>query len=108
MVGAVSIDESKELMLISDGGTMVRTRASEVATTGRNAQGVRLNRLGQEEILVGVVSVEAVEEEEFIEAVEGEEVIASEALIDSETLVDDETIADKTESETDLNTSEKE
>ena len=102
LVGAVSIDESKELMLISDGGTMVRTRASEVATTGRNAQGVRLIRLGQEEILVGVVSVEAVEEEEFIEAVEGEEVIASEAL------VDDETIADKTESETDLNTSEKE
>ena len=31
LVGAVAIDESKELMLISDGGTLVRTRASEVA-----------------------------------------------------------------------------
>ncbi len=72
LVGAVSIDESKELMLISDGGTLVRTRASEVATTGRNAQGVRLIRLGNEEILVGVVSVEAVEEDDFIEEVEGE------------------------------------
>ncbi len=72
LVGAVSIDESKELMLISDGGTLVRTRASEVATTGRNAQGVRLIRLGNEEILVGVVSVEAVEEDDFIEDVEGE------------------------------------
>lgn len=30
LVGAVAIDESKELMLISDGGTLVRTRASEV------------------------------------------------------------------------------
>ena len=59
-------------MLISDGGTLVRTRASEVATTGRNAQGVRLIRLGNEEILVGVVSVEAVEEDDFIEDVEGE------------------------------------
>ena len=47
LVGAVAIDESKELMLISDGGTLVRTRASEVAQTGRNAQGVRLIRLGE-------------------------------------------------------------
>ncbi|MFC6167741.1 DNA gyrase subunit A [Acinetobacter terrestris] len=108
LVGAVSIDESKELMLISDGGTLVRTRASEVATTGRNAQGVRLIRLGNEEVLVGVVSVEAVEEDEFIEAVEGEEVIASEALIDSETLVDDETIADEAENESDLRDSDEE
>lgn len=65
LIGAVSIDESKELMLISDGGTLVRTRAAEVATTGRNAQGVRLIRLGQEEILVRVVSIEAVEEDDF-------------------------------------------
>ena len=66
LVGAVAIDESKELMLISDGGTLVRTRASEVARTGRNAQGVRLIRLGNEEILVGVVAVEAVEVEDDI------------------------------------------
>ncbi len=56
----------KRLMLISDGGTLVRTRASEVAQTGRNAQGVRLIRLGNDELLVGVVSVEAVEEDELL------------------------------------------
>ena len=106
LVGAVAIDASKELMLISDGGTLVRTRASEVAQTGRNAQGVRLIRLGNDELLVGVVSVEAVEEDEFIEAVEGEEVVASAALIDSETLVDDETIADEADNESDLRDSE--
>jgi DNA gyrase subunit A len=106
LVGAVAIDASKELMLISDGGTLVRTRASEVAQTGRNAQGVRLIRLGNDELLVGVVSVEAVEEDEFIEAVEGEEVVASTALIDSETLVDDETIADEADNESDLRDSE--
>lgn len=65
-MGAVSIDETKELMLISDGGTLVRTRAAEVATTGRNAQGVRLIRLSDGETLVGVVSIEAVEEEDEI------------------------------------------
>ncbi len=108
LVGAVAIDASKELMLISDGGTLVRTRASEVAQTGRNAQGVRLIRLGNDELLVGVVSVEAVEEDEFIEAVEGEEVVASTALIDSETLVDDETIADEADTESDLRDSDEE
>ena len=81
LVGAVAIDETKELMLISDGGTLVRTRASEVATTGRNAQGVRLIRLGENETLVGVEAIDAVEEDEIEldisevnEAVETEEV----------------------------------
>ncbi len=70
LVGSVSIDETKVLLLISDGGTLVRTRAAEVAMTGRNAQGVRLIRLSEEETLVGVVSIEAVEDEE--ELLEGE------------------------------------
>lgn len=70
LVGAVAIDESKELMLISDGGTLVRTRASEVAETGRNAQGVRLIRLGENETLVGVEAIEAVEEEDDLLAEE--------------------------------------
>ncbi|MEB5928713.1 DNA gyrase subunit A [Acinetobacter schindleri] len=65
LVGAVAIDASKELMLISDGGTLVRTRASEVAQTGRNAQGVRLIRLAEDEKLVGVEAIEAVEDEEL-------------------------------------------
>ena len=95
LVGAVAIDETKELMLISDGGTLVRTRASEVAQTGRNAQGVRLIRLGNEELLVGVVSVEAVEEDDFVEVTDGE------ALVNAETLVEDETILDQVENATD-------
>jgi DNA gyrase subunit A len=65
LVGAVAIDVTKELMLISDGGTLVRTRASEIAQTGRNAQGVRLIRLAEDETLVGVEAIEAVEDEEL-------------------------------------------
>ena len=79
LVGAVAIDESKELMLISDGGTLVRTRASEVAQTGRNAQGVRLIRLGENETLVGVEAIETVEEEDdFIEDQETDDLENSE------------------------------
>ncbi len=104
LVGAVSIDVTKEVMLISDGGTLVRTRASEIAQTGRNAQGVRLIRLGNEEVLVGVVVVEAVEDdlidESIVDAdlqVETIDAVDSEALIDNETLVGDETIMDETD-----------
>ena len=96
LVGAVAIDESKELMLISDGGTLVRTRASEVARTGRNAQGVRLIRLGNEEILVGVVAVEAVEvEDDILDA----------SMETTEETVVDEVNVDASENTTDTNTS---
>ena len=105
LVGAVAIDASKELMLISDGGTLVRTRASEVARTGRNAQGVRLIRLGNEEVLVGVVAVEAVEEE-LAALVDEDHADSSEQLIDAEKLVDEETIMDEGETESDEGASE--
>jgi len=96
LVGAVAIDESKELMLISDGGTLVRTRASEVARTGRNAQGVRLIRLGNEEILVGVVAVEAVEvEDDILDA----------SMETTEETVVDEVNVDASENTTDTNRS---
>jgi DNA gyrase subunit A len=50
-------------MLISNGGTLVRTRADEVSTMGRNTQGVRLIRLGEDEKLVGLARVEETEAE---------------------------------------------
>lgn len=96
LVGAVAIDASKELMLISDGGTLVRTRASEVAQTGRNAQGVRLIRLGENETLVGVEAIEAVEEDD--ELLDDASLGAS-----AESAADDEIIAENTENESDLN-----
>ncbi|MEO8460745.1 MAG: DNA gyrase C-terminal beta-propeller domain-containing protein, partial [Dokdonella sp.] len=64
LVGAVQLDEQHELMLISDQGTLVRTRAAEVARVGRNTQGVTLIRLPDDEKLVTVVRVEALEEDE--------------------------------------------
>jgi DNA gyrase subunit A len=59
LIGAVQLGENHELMLISNLGTLVRTRASEVARVGRNTQGVTLIRLPVEEQLVGLVRVEA-------------------------------------------------
>ena len=59
VVGAVQVSESDEIMLISDKGTLVRTRVEEVSVQGRNTQGVRLIRLKDGEKLVGLEQVDA-------------------------------------------------
>jgi DNA gyrase subunit A len=63
VVGAIQVDESKEIMLISDKGTLVRTRASEVSTVGRNTQGVRLIRTADDELVVALQRIDEVEQE---------------------------------------------
>jgi len=63
VVGAILVAESDELMLISNAGTLVRTRAEEVSQMGRNTQGVRLIRLSDEEQLVGLERIVEPEDE---------------------------------------------
>ena len=74
LVGAVQLDDAHELMLISNQGTLVRTRAAEIARVGRNTQGVTLIRLPQEEALVGVVRVDSLGGEGEDESVTAETV----------------------------------
>ncbi|MFZ5723260.1 MAG: DNA gyrase subunit A [Pseudomonadota bacterium] len=64
LVAAVQVHDADQLMLISDQGTLVRTRVDEVRETGRNAQGVTLIKLDAGEKLVGVVRVEDMGEDE--------------------------------------------
>jgi len=54
MVGALLVDKSDELMLITDGGKLIRTRANEIRVVGRNALGVKLITLASRERLVGL------------------------------------------------------
>ena len=68
LIGAVQLGEAHELMLISNQGTLVRTRATEIARVGRNTQGVTLIRLPADEQLVGVVRVDALGDEDDAEA----------------------------------------
>ncbi len=58
MVGAVQVFEGDELMLISNQGTLVRTRTDEVSILGRNTQGVRVIRTKDGESLVGVQRID--------------------------------------------------
>jgi DNA gyrase subunit A len=58
----MQVYDSDEMMLITDRGTLVRTRVDEVSTTSRNTQGVMLIRLGKEEHLVKTVRVDEPED----------------------------------------------
>jgi DNA gyrase subunit A len=58
LISAMQVTDDDDIMLISDGGTLVRTRANEISTLGRNTQGVTLIRLGEEENLVGLARIE--------------------------------------------------
>ncbi|MBI2779692.1 MAG: DNA gyrase subunit A [Gammaproteobacteria bacterium] len=63
VIGAALVGNEDEVMLISDGGTLVRTRVSEVSVLGRNTQGVKLISLGKGEKLVVVERVESLADE---------------------------------------------
>jgi DNA gyrase subunit A len=54
VIGAIPADDTDEVMLISGGGTLVRTRVNEISVMGRNTQGVRLIALDAGENLVGI------------------------------------------------------
>ena len=63
VVGALSVEEEDELMLMTTGGLSIRIRCAEVRETGRNAQGVKLVTLRGDEKLQDIAKVVAGEEE---------------------------------------------
>ncbi|OHE85418.1 MAG: DNA gyrase subunit A [Lysobacterales bacterium RIFOXYA1_FULL_69_10] len=67
LVGAVQLSEHHEVLLISDGGTLVRTRASEISQVSRNTQGVTLMRLAADETLQAVERLDASLDDEDVE-----------------------------------------
>ncbi|MGB2993844.1 MAG: DNA gyrase subunit A [Paenisporosarcina sp.] len=67
-----TVDGSEDLMLITINGMLIRMDVSSISVTGRSTQGVRLIRLGAEELVATVAKVEKAEDvEEFDE--DGEE-----------------------------------
>ena len=70
MVSAIQVDETDDIMLISDHGTLVRTPVEGISVSGRSAQGVVLIRLGEGEKLARVERVDDTGSEEDIEDAE--------------------------------------
>lgn len=62
LVAAIQVAEQDDMMLITDRGTLVRTRVNEVSCTSRNTQGVTLIRVGEGENLVATVRLDEPED----------------------------------------------
>jgi DNA gyrase subunit A len=82
-IGAVRVMEDDEIMLITDGGTLVRTRVADVSQMSRDTQGVKMISLTKKEKLIGIERIEALEGDEDAEqagdeASEGDESISEE------------------------------
>ncbi|BDM24278.1 MULTISPECIES: DNA gyrase subunit A [Pseudomonas] len=73
LIGAIQVQEGEEIMLISDQGTLVRTRVGEVSSLGRNTQGVTLIKLATDETLVGLERIQEPSEDELDDVIEADE-----------------------------------
>ena len=58
VVGALLVNDNDEIMIITDGGTLVRIRVDEISVVGRNTQGVTVIRLDKGERVIGVDRIE--------------------------------------------------
>ncbi len=80
VVGAVQVEELDEIMLITDNGTLVRTRVNEVSVIGRNTQGVRMIRTAEDEHVVALQRIDEVEEvATLVTSTEGDDITTDNA-----------------------------
>jgi DNA gyrase subunit A len=92
VVGAVQVNALDEIMLISNKGTLVRTRVKEVSQVGRNTAGVILIRTQEGEKVVGVQRIDEIQDQEELAAAEAEV-----AQLDQQNVVDVEVEPDDSE-----------
>ncbi|AKG44073.1 DNA gyrase subunit A [Streptomyces xiamenensis] len=73
LVGALVVEATDEILAITLGGGVIRTRVNEVRETGRDTMGVQLINLGKRDAVVGIArNAEAGREAEEVEAIEGD------------------------------------
>ncbi|MFZ1569721.1 MAG: DNA gyrase subunit A [Thiolinea sp.] len=77
-IGAVQVTEGNQIMLITDGGILVRTPVAQVSVVGRNTQGVTLIRLSEGEKLVQIAPILSTGEEEVDTDEDAEDLVEGE------------------------------
>jgi DNA gyrase subunit A len=70
LVASFPVDDADEILLVTDGGQLIRTPVSQIRISGRNTQGVIIFRTAEDE---KVVSVERLADDGADEAAEAEE-----------------------------------
>ncbi|WP_367607151.1 DNA gyrase subunit A [Legionella sp. W05-934-2] len=86
VVKSQMVSNTDEVMLITDQGTLVRFKVSELSIIGRNTQGVRLINVSEDEVVVGLQRIEEIDDEDDsdIEFTEGDEQDISDTSIDED------------------------
>ena len=78
VVGALQVYDNDELMLITDQGTLARIRVKEISVISRNTKGVRLINLSNAETLVGIQSIDEVDNDNNQESGDGAVIVIDE------------------------------
>src|SRR3954471_20676111 len=68
VIGALTVRDEDDIMLITVGGQMVRTSVKDIRETGRNTQGVKLINLGENDSLKAIAQVISEDREDAAEA----------------------------------------
>ena len=84
-VAALQVQGEDEIMMISSGGTLVRTGVAEISIVGRNTQGVRLIRLEEGERLVSVEGIAAIADSASADSAAAESGVATVGDANAET-----------------------
>lgn len=91
VVASLAVTYDQEVVLITNKGTLVRTRVNEISVVGRNTQGVKLINVGKDEKVVGLALVDAEDEEALNDenqVIEGAEVAEAVETVEEPTSTD--------------------
>ena len=98
-IGAVQVIDEDEIMLITNGGILVRTKVQDVSVVGRNTQGVRLIKLGDGENLTQLVRVANMGDEEEQLDEDGNPIVGDDGtdtnVVDDSSVTDDKDATDE-------------
>ncbi|GAA0321180.1 DNA gyrase subunit A [Psychrobacter aestuarii] len=101
LVRATKVEDTDDIILISDKGTLVRTPVANVASAGRNTQGVTLIRLPKDEKLVAMARVENDGEDELVDALKEDGVFDADTSLEADDMTDTTDVMDAAVSDAD-------
>lgn len=70
VVACMGVTEEEELLVLSSHGQVIRVRASDISSIGRNTSGVRIMRMDEDASVISVAKADELEEEEDIDGTE--------------------------------------
>jgi DNA gyrase subunit A len=89
LVAMKAVDGSEDLMLITIHGILIRMDISDISVIGRSTQGVRLIRLGEDELVATVAKVVKDDEEENNVEVDSNAIVEAELNEEEDSIVDE-------------------